>query len=128
MTDIDVIRSAMTGDARAVLQHQAARVQREIIERLAINITTREAIHELISAVRHTILALAPAHDGLPDDPRERHERLALEHEYRTLILRLSEEQRACWNDVQRLKSELRGCERDLLALEQREKRFGSLR
>ena len=86
MTDIDVIRSAMTGDARRLLQHQMSRAQREIVERLAINIRTREAIHELISGVRQTILALEPAHDGLPDDPRARHERLALEHEYRTLM------------------------------------------
>lgn len=102
-------------------------MQREIIERLGINITTREAIHELLSHVRHTILQLEPAHEGLPDDPRNRHERILLEHEFRQLVLRLSDEQRSCWGDVQRLKNELRLCTRELLALQKRDKRLTSL-
>lgn len=127
MSDIDVIRSAISGDAQAVLKAQVASVQREIIERVAINITTREAIHELLSGVRHTILQLEPLHEGLPDDQRNRHERLLLEHEYRTLVLRLSEEQRSCWNDVQRLKSELRMVTRELSSLQRRDQRVGSI-
>lgn len=124
MNEIDAIASAMNGDRRAVLRHQAARVQREIVERLAINIRTRETIHELVSEVRRATLQLEPAHEGLPDDPRARQERMLLEHEYRALILRLSDEQRSCWLDVQRLKAELRGLERDLLAQHKRERRL----
>jgi hypothetical protein len=128
VTDIDSIRAAITGDYQAVLKQQVDLVQREIIERLAINITTREAIHELISHVRRSILQLEPAHEGLPDDPGARRERLVLEHEFRTLVLRLSEEQRNCWSDVQRLKAELRLCERDLLGHQKRDARLGSIR
>lgn len=125
--DIDIIRSAINGDARAVITEQIDSIQREIVQRLAINITTREAIHELISGVRHTTLEFEPAHEGIPDDPRNRHERLLLGHEYRTLIVRLSEEQRSCWNDVQRLKTELRQCERELLTLQKRDKRLAGV-
>lgn len=125
--DVDTVRAAITGDAQAVLNEQIASIEREIIQRRAINLTTRTAIHELLSSVRHTILQLEPAHDGIPDDPRARNERLLLGHEYRALIQRLSEEQRNCWNDIQRLKQELRLCERDLLALQQRDKRLRSI-
>jgi predicted NUDIX family NTP pyrophosphohydrolase len=125
--EIDVVRAAISGDAQAVIKDQMARAQREIIERLGLNITTREAIHELLSSVRTTIMQLEPHNAWEADDPRARHERLALEHEYRQLILRLSEEQRSCWNDVQRLKSELRACERELLTQQQREQRLRDL-
>jgi hypothetical protein len=128
MSDIDIIRAAINGDAQAVITAQIGSIQREIVQRLAINITTREAIHELISGVRHTKLQLEPAHDGLPDDQRDRHERLLMEHEYRSFVVRLTEEQRSCWNDVQRLKTELRGCERELLALQKRDRRQASIK
>lgn len=127
MSDIDVIRAGINGDAQAVITEQISSIRREIVQRLAINITTREAIHELLSGVRHATLDLEPAHEGLPDDPGNRHERLILGHEYRTLIVRLSEEQRSCWNDVQRLKTELRQCERELLTLQKRDKRLAGL-
>lgn len=122
--DIDVITAALHGDKRSVLKDQRERIDREIIDRLAINITARTTIHELISEVRQDILSLEPPHAGVPDDPVARHERLHLKEEYRRLVLRLADEQRSCWTDTQALKGEARNIEKDLLGLEQRDRRL----
>lgn len=121
--DIDVISAALNGDRRAVLTDQLRRIDVEIIERLAINITTREALHELLREVRQDILHLEP-HAGNPDDPTSRRDRLGLQKEYRILVRELSAEQRSCWMDTQALKLEARTIEKELLALQQRDRRL----
>lgn len=122
--DIDIITAAISGDRIAVLRDQLDRINTEIIQRLAINITTREAIHDLLHNMRQTILHLEPAHEGLADDPRTRTERLLLEREYRSLILRLADEQRSCWEDIQALKAEARIAEKELLTMQRRDRRL----
>jgi hypothetical protein len=122
--DIDIITAALHGDKQAVLKDQLERIDREIIERLAINITTRTSLHELMREVREDVLLLEPPHLNAPDDPTKRHERLGLKREYRYLVKDLMAEQRSCWNDTQALKTEMRIVEKELLALKQRDRRL----
>ena len=122
--DIDIITAAISGDKRAVLKDQLERLDREIIDRLAINITARQSIHELISDVRRDILEHEPPHEGAPDDLNIRRDRMMLKREFRTLVKDLLIEQRSCWNDTQVLKAEVRNVERDLLVLKQRDRRL----
>jgi hypothetical protein len=123
MSDIDVIAAAISGDRKAVLQEQLASIDRERIERLAINITTREAIHELLADLRHDILRLEP-HSGEADEAMRAHERFALKEEFRRLVLRLSDEQRDCWNDKQALQAEARQLLQQLTTLDRRDRRL----
>jgi hypothetical protein len=123
--DIDIIAAALTGDRQAVLKDQLRRIDTEIIMRLAINLTTRHAIQELLAHVRADQLRLEPEHEGLPENPTTLRERLGLQREFRMLIRELSEEQRSCWADTQALKTEARGVEKELLQLRQRDKRLG---
>jgi hypothetical protein len=121
--DIDIIAAALTGDRQAVLKDQLRRIDLEIITRLAINLTTRHAIHELISHVRGDQLRLE-APEGLGEDPSTLRERMALQREFRALVRELSEEQRSCWHDTQALKTEARQVEKELLQLKQRDRRL----
>lgn len=123
--DIDIIAAALTGDRQAVLKDQLRRIDGEIITRLAINLTTRHAIHELLAHVRADQLRIEPAHEGLPENATTLRERLGLQREFRQLVRELSEEQRACWNDTQALKAEARLLEKELLQLKQRDRRLG---
>jgi hypothetical protein len=123
--DIDIIAAALTGDRQAVLKDQLRRIDLEIVTRMAINLTTRHAIHELLSHVRGDQLRIEPAHDGLPEDPSTLRERLGLQREFRMLVRELSEEQRSCWHDTQALKAEARLVEKELLQLKQRDRRLG---
>ncbi len=122
--DIDIIHAAMSGDRQTVLKDQLERIDREITQRLAINITTRHAVHELIMELGNDIIALEPPHDGAPDDLGARHERLLLKRELRELTIRLVDEQRACWNDKQTLQTEARLVEKELLTQRLRDKRL----
>lgn len=122
--DIDIINAALSGDRRAVLKDQLRRIDTEIIERLAVNITTREAIHEQLTDLRRDIMSCEPAHHGLPDDPVIRRDRFVLKRDYRKLVLDLAEEQRSCWHDTQALKTEARLVEKELLTLAQRDRRL----
>lgn len=122
--DIDIIAAALTGDRRAVLKDQLLRINTEIIERLAVNIVTREALHEQLTDLRRDIIATEPAHHGLPDDTIIRRDRFMLKRDYRQLIADLREEQRNCWRDTQVLKGEARQIEKELLALNQRDRRL----
>jgi hypothetical protein len=125
MTDeFDVIRAALIGDKQAVLQDQLARIDTEALQRLAINITTREALHHVLHEMREEITRLEPPHHGAPDDARREHERLLIKRDYWQLLLRLSEEQRSCWNDTQHLKGEARIVEKELLTVRQRDRRL----
>ena len=126
--DIDIIAAALTGDRQAVLKDQLRRIDTEIITRMAINLTTRHAIHELLAHVRADQLRIEPLHDGLPEDPLTLRERLGLQREFRMLVRELSEEQRSCWHDTQALKAEARLVEKDLLQLKQRDRRLGEFR
>ena len=122
--DVDIINAALSGDKRAVLKDQLRRIDIEIIERLAVNITIREALHEQLTDLRRDIIALEPAHEGLPDDPVIRRDRFVLKREFRKLVGDLYAEQRDCWRDTQPLKTEARHVENDLLALHQRDRRL----
>lgn len=121
VTDVDIIAAALSGDRRAVITEQLETIEREIIERLAINLTTRQAIHELIHEVRQDILSLEP-HEGESDLRSQ--ERFALKEEFRKLVLRLADEQRDCWNDKQELKKEARALQAALSTLRIRDKRL----
>lgn len=123
--DIDIIAAALTGDRQAVLKDQLRRIEIEIVTRLAINLTTRHAIHELLARIRADQLRLEPFHEGLPEDPATLRERLALQREFRAFVRELSEEQRSCWRDTQALKAEARLAEKELLELRQRDRRLG---
>jgi hypothetical protein len=125
MTDeFDVIRAALTGDKQAVLKDQLTRIDQEVLQRLAINITTREALHNILHEVRAEILRLEPVHEGAPDDARREHERLILKRDYWQFLLRLSEEQRSCWQDTQHLKNDARFAEKELLTIRHRDRRL----
>jgi hypothetical protein len=126
--DIDIIAAALTGDRQAVLKDQLRRIDLEIVTRMAINITTRHAIHELLANVRADQLRIGPLHDGVPDDPSTLRERLGLQREFRMLVRELSEEQRSCWHDTQALKAEARLVEKELLQLQQRDRRLGEFK
>lgn len=122
--DIDIIHAAMSGDRQTVLKDQLERIDREITQRLAINITTRHAVHELIMELRNDIISLDPPHEGAPDDIGARHERLVLKRELRALTVRLMDEQRACWTDKQTLHTEARLVEKELLTQRLRDRRL----
>jgi hypothetical protein len=122
--EFDVIRAALTGDKQAVLQDQLTRIDQEVLQRLAINITTRETLHTVLREVREEILRLEPAHDGAPDDARREHERLILKRDYWQFLLRLGDEQRSCWQDTQHLKTDARHAEKELLTVRQRDRRL----
>src|ERR1051325_2573310 len=122
--DIDIISAALSGDKRAVLKDQLRRIDTQIIERLAVNITTREALHEQLTDLRRDILTLEPLHHGLQDDPVIRRDRFVLKRDYRKAVGDLSEEQRNCWRDTQALKTEARQVEKDLLGLHLRDTRL----
>jgi len=123
--DIDIIAAALTGDRQTVLKDQLRRIDIEIISRLAINLTTRHAIHDLLAHVRADQLRLEPLHEGMAEDPATLRERLGLQREFRQLVRALSEEQRSCWDDTQALKAEARLVEKELLQLRQRDRRLG---
>lgn len=123
MNDIDVIAAALSGDRHAVLKDQLRRIEIEIVARLAINITTREAIHHRITDLRTDLLKLAPPHDGLGDDPTTLRDRLSLKREMRLLLRELSDEHRSCWSDTQALRTEARIVEKELLQHQYRDKR-----
>jgi len=126
--DIDIISAALTGDRQAVLKDQLRRIELEIVTRLAINLTTRHAIHELIAHVRADQLRIEAPHEGMGDDPMTLRERMGLQREFRALVRELSEEQRSCWHDTQALKAEARQVEKELLQLTQRDRRLGEFR
>jgi len=126
--DIDIVAAALSGDRQAVLTDQLRRIETELIGRLAVNITTRENIHNLLADLRADLLKLEPPHDGLGDDPSTLTDRIALKREWRSLVRELSEEQRSCWADTQALRTEARQVEKELLQVRQRDKRLGDFR
>ena len=123
--DIDIIAAALSGDRQSVMKDQLRRIETELIGRLAVNITTRENIHNLLADIRADLLKLEPPHDGLGEDPSTLTDRIALKREWRALVRELSEEQRSCWNDTQALHAEARLVEKELLQSRQRDKRLG---
>jgi len=123
--DIDIIAAALSGDRRAVYIDQLKRIETELIARLAVNITTRETIHNLLHEIRNDLLRLEAPHDGLGDDPSTLTDRIVLKREWRQLVRSLAEEQRSCWADTQALKSEARIVEKELLTLAHRDRRRG---
>jgi hypothetical protein len=126
--DIDIIAAALTGDRQAVLKDQLRRIDLELIGRLAVNLTTRHAIHELIAHVRADQLRIEAPHEGVADDPMTLRERMGLQREFRALVRELSEEQRSCWHDTQALKAEARLLEKELMQLHQRDRRLGAFK
>lgn len=124
MTDeFDHISAALTGDKRAVLKDQLQRLEREVVERLLIDVLTRAAVEGEVTDIRGEIIRLQPP-DGQGDDPVARRDRLALEKERADLTKELRAEQRDCWRDVQELKREERQVEKELLTVHQRDKRL----
>ena len=123
MTDIDTISAALHGDKRAVLKDQLQRLEREVVERLLIDVLTRSAVEAEVTDIRSEIIRLQPP-EGQADDPGQRRDRLALEKERADLTKELRVEQRDCWRDVQELKREERQVEKELLTVHQRDKRL----
>lgn len=121
--DFDKISAALTGDKRAVLKDQLKRLEREVVERLLIDVLTRANVEEEVRDIRNEILNLQPA-DGQPDNPTERSARLTLKKECLDLTKELRVEQRDCWRDVQNLQREEREVEKELLLVHQRDKRL----
>ena len=124
MTDeFDHISAALTGDKRAVLKDQLQRLEREVVERLLIDVLTRAAVEGEVTDIRGEIIRLQPR-EGQGDDPVARRDRLALEKERADLTKELRTEQRDCWRDVQELKREERQVEKELLTVHQRDRRL----
>lgn len=122
--DIDIVAAALSGDKKAVLKEQLTRIDREILERVMIELLTRASIEDDVRDLREQLLQLQPAHQGVPDDPVQRRDRLALKKEELDLTKELREERRECWNDVQALKREERDVQKELSTTERRDKRL----
>lgn len=122
--DIDIVAAALSGDKKAVLKEQLRLIDREILERLMIELLTRDGIEHDVADIRNEIIQLQPDHDGNPDDPVKRRDRLALRKEELDLTKELREEREGCWRDVKDLKREERDVQKELTTIEKRDKRL----
>lgn len=121
--DIDIVAAALSGDKVAVLKDQLQRLEREILERIVIELLTRTTIEHEVADLRNEILNLQPG-EGQADDPMARRDRLALKKECLELSGEIRSERRDAWKDVQHLKTEERIVEKELLTVQQRDKRL----
>src|SRR5262245_24919494 len=124
--DIDIISAALHGDKQAVLKHQLAQIDREILENIFLELAQRHSLHDEIDELRKQLLALEPA-DAQPDDPAKRKDRLKLQDqvlsetkEERTLELRTRDANAE-------LKREQREKEGELLGTELKQNRLRDL-
>lgn len=116
---------ALHEDKKAVLQDQRRKIEAEIVERRLIAADTTLAVEDELREVNTELLSAEPPSPQDPDLLRK--ERQQLEKEKRTLTLEEREEQRDTWSDVQQLKKEERGIEREMLENEQRRRRIHDL-
>src|ERR1043166_226681 len=109
MTDgpdaFDAITAALSGDKRTILKEQLTRIKREELERIVLEILTRNDINDEVADLRNEILKLSPE-EHAPDDTTKRRDRLALKKEVLDLTKEERDERRMTWRDVQNLKRE----------------------
>lgn len=126
LSEIDIISAALTGDKRAVLQHQLKEISREILEYIVLELAQRHDIHEEILGLRNQALQLTPP-EHERDDPVMRKDRLKIE----AAILADQREERQLALKVKDTTKDLRREEREkqgaLMEIDLREKRLKDL-
>jgi hypothetical protein len=116
--DLNTVLEGMHNDKVAVLRDQLAAIDAQEQERLRIGNEIENGIRSDIGEVRCEELRVTPD-EGYPD--AERLARTGFLTKRLDLIDRLRAENRACWNDYQKLEEERREIQRELTTLERRD-------
>ena len=111
----EIILKAVHGDKEEVLQEQHASIEKEIADRKRIDSEVKERIDQDIVEVDTAVMQAQPGNSD---------EVITLSKERLDLSKEKREEERECWKDIQDLKEEQRGVEKDLLTTEKKKERF----
>lgn len=123
----EAMTAALHGDKTATLELQHAMIGEEIKVREAIKEQNIEGIKADETTVTNELLQVTPAHEGAPDNPEARKERITLEAQELQLHREERAEERGFWTDVQPLTREDRDIHKATLEQEQRRKRINDL-
>ena len=116
--DLNNVLTSMHNDKVLVLRDQLAAIDAQEQERLRIGHEIETGMREDITEVRHEELRVTPD-EGYPDADRQA--RVGFLTKRLDLIDGLRAENRACWNDYQKLEEERREIQRELFTLERRD-------
>jgi hypothetical protein len=123
----EAMTAALHGEKTAVLELQHAMIGEEIKTREAIKARNLDGITADEEIIRNELLQVLPAHEGAPDDPAARKDRIALETQELQLHREARAEERTAWTDEQPLTREDRDIHKTTLEQEQRKKRIDEL-